>query len=109
MVEQHWVVGFLWARICSQKVVRIWADQGQSFSWIRKWRSREGRPLLSECLYPFAREAEESSGWAQTTCSLPSFLPEKELQLLRQENRRNMVLSVAIFILLTFIYACWTM
>ncbi|XP_025846633.2 coiled-coil domain-containing protein 167 [Vulpes vulpes] len=34
---------------------------------------------------------------------------EKELQLLRQENRRNMVLSVAIFILLTFIYACWTM
>ncbi|KAM8938196.1 coiled-coil domain-containing protein 167 isoform 2-T2 [Lycaon pictus] len=34
---------------------------------------------------------------------------EKELQLLRQENRRNMVLSVAVFILLTFIYACWTM
>ncbi|KAF6364160.1 coiled-coil domain containing 167 [Rhinolophus ferrumequinum] len=34
---------------------------------------------------------------------------EKELKLLRQENRKNMLLSVAIFILLTLIYACWTM
>lgn len=37
------------------------------------------------------------------------FLPEKELKLLRQENRKNMVLSVAIFILLTLIYTYWTM
>lgn len=34
---------------------------------------------------------------------------EKELKLLRQENRKHMVLSVAIFILLSLIYACWTM
>nr|XP_019573964.1 PREDICTED: coiled-coil domain-containing protein 167 [Rhinolophus sinicus] len=34
---------------------------------------------------------------------------EKELKLLRQENQKNMLLSVAIFILLTLIYACWTM
>ncbi|KAF0884433.1 CC167 protein, partial [Crocuta crocuta] len=34
---------------------------------------------------------------------------EKELKLLRQENRKNMVLSVAIFILLTLIYTYWTM
>lgn len=34
---------------------------------------------------------------------------EKELKLLRQENRKNMLLSVAIFILLTLIYAYWTM
>ncbi|XP_045698800.1 coiled-coil domain-containing protein 167 isoform X2 [Phyllostomus hastatus] len=34
---------------------------------------------------------------------------EKELKLLRQENRKNMLLSVAIFILLSLIYACWTM
>lgn len=35
------------------------------------------------------------------------FLSEKELKLLRQENRKNMLLSVAIFILLTLIYAYW--
>ncbi|XP_006148685.1 coiled-coil domain-containing protein 167 isoform X2 [Tupaia chinensis] len=34
---------------------------------------------------------------------------EKELQLLRQENRKNMLLSVAIFIILTLVYVCWTM
>ncbi|XP_047653617.1 coiled-coil domain-containing protein 167 [Phacochoerus africanus] len=34
---------------------------------------------------------------------------EKELKLLRQENRKNMLLSVVIFILLTFLYAYWTM
>ncbi|KAH0518190.1 Coiled-coil domain-containing protein 167 [Microtus ochrogaster] len=34
---------------------------------------------------------------------------EKELKLLRQENRKNMLLSVAIFILLALLYAHWTM
>ncbi|XP_004379477.2 coiled-coil domain-containing protein 167 [Trichechus manatus latirostris] len=34
---------------------------------------------------------------------------ERELKLLRQENRKNMLLSVAIFILLTLVYVCWTM
>ncbi|XP_045861074.1 coiled-coil domain-containing protein 167 isoform X2 [Meles meles] len=34
---------------------------------------------------------------------------EKELKLLRQENRKNMLLSVAIFLLLTLIYTYWTM
>ncbi|XP_012319764.1 coiled-coil domain-containing protein 167 [Aotus nancymaae] len=34
---------------------------------------------------------------------------EKELKLLRQENRKNMLLSVAICILLTLVYAYWTM
>ncbi|XP_025781835.1 coiled-coil domain-containing protein 167 [Puma concolor] len=34
---------------------------------------------------------------------------EKELKVLRQENRKNMLLSVAIFILLTLIYTYWTM
>ncbi|XP_060225179.1 coiled-coil domain-containing protein 167 isoform X3 [Meriones unguiculatus] len=33
---------------------------------------------------------------------------EKELKLLRQENRKNMLLSVAIFILLALLYAHWT-
>uniref|UniRef100_A0A8D2I4L9 Coiled-coil domain-containing protein 167 n=1 Tax=Urocitellus parryii TaxID=9999 RepID=A0A8D2I4L9_UROPR len=33
---------------------------------------------------------------------------EKELKLLRQENRKNMLLSVAIFILLALVYAHWT-
>uniref|UniRef100_A0A673SVT1 Coiled-coil domain-containing protein 167 n=1 Tax=Suricata suricatta TaxID=37032 RepID=A0A673SVT1_SURSU len=33
---------------------------------------------------------------------------EKELKLLRQENRKNMLLSVAIFILMTLIYIYWT-
>lgn len=37
------------------------------------------------------------------------FLPEKELKLLRQENRKNMLLSVAIFLLLALLYAHWTM
>ena len=34
---------------------------------------------------------------------------EKELKLLRQENRKNMLLSVAIFLLLTVIYAYWAL
>lgn len=34
---------------------------------------------------------------------------EKELKLLRQENRKNMLLSVAIFLLLTLIYTYWTL
>ncbi|XP_004624265.1 coiled-coil domain-containing protein 167-like isoform X2 [Octodon degus] len=34
---------------------------------------------------------------------------EKELKLLRQENWRNMLLSVAIFLLLALLYAHWTM
>nr|KAF6362622.1 coiled-coil domain containing 167 [Pipistrellus kuhlii] len=34
---------------------------------------------------------------------------EKELKLLRQENRKNMLLSVAIFILLFLLYAYWPM
>lgn len=54
-------------------------------------------------------KADKSNRWAQTTCPTPCFLPEKELKLLRQENRKNMLLSVAIFILLTLIYAYWTM
>lgn len=43
-------------------------------------------------------------------CPCPPFYPtEKELKLLRQENRKNMLLSVAIFILLALLYAHWTM
>ncbi|XP_075411288.1 coiled-coil domain-containing protein 167 [Tenrec ecaudatus] len=34
---------------------------------------------------------------------------EKELRLLRRENRKNMLLSVAIFVLLSLVYVCWTM
>ena len=34
---------------------------------------------------------------------------EKELKLLQHKNRKNMLLSVAIFVLLSLIYACWTM
>ncbi|XP_007192305.1 coiled-coil domain-containing protein 167-like [Balaenoptera acutorostrata] len=34
---------------------------------------------------------------------------EKELQLLRQENQKKMLLSVAIFLLQTLIYAYWTL
>uniref|UniRef100_A0A8C6FJ36 Coiled-coil domain-containing protein 167 n=1 Tax=Moschus moschiferus TaxID=68415 RepID=A0A8C6FJ36_MOSMO len=34
---------------------------------------------------------------------------EKELKLLRQENRKNMLLSVAIFLLLTVVYAYWAL
>lgn len=34
---------------------------------------------------------------------------EKELKLLRQENRKNMLLSVAIFIVFALLYAYWTM
>ena len=41
--------------------------------------------------------------------STTPFLPEKELKLLRQENRKNMLLSVAIFLLLTVIYAYWAL
>lgn len=37
------------------------------------------------------------------------FLPEKELKLLRHENRKNMLLSVAIFTVFALLYAYWTM
>uniref|UniRef100_A0A6I8NJ44 Coiled-coil domain-containing protein 167 n=1 Tax=Ornithorhynchus anatinus TaxID=9258 RepID=A0A6I8NJ44_ORNAN len=33
---------------------------------------------------------------------------ERELQVLRRENRRNTLLSVAIFLLLVLAYTCWT-
>lgn len=66
---------------------------------------------LQQRVHPIVREAEaeadESRRWDQTTCH-HCFLPEKELKLLRQENQKNTLLSVAIFILLTLIYAYWT-
>ncbi|XP_063297628.1 coiled-coil domain-containing protein 167 [Pelobates fuscus] len=34
---------------------------------------------------------------------------EKELKSLRHENRRNMMVSVAIFLLIALGYYCWTM
>lgn len=40
-------------------------------------------------------------------CPPPFFLPEKELKLLRRENRKNTLLSVAIFLLLTVVYTYW--
>lgn len=57
------MVGFLWARICSQKVVRIWADQvGQSFLW-RSSREAGWEHLCSQQrVHPFAREAEAEEG-----------------------------------------------
>lgn len=61
---------------------------------------------LSEC--PFW--VGEAIRWASVFSLVPIFfLPEKELKLLRQENRKNMLLSVAIFILLALLYAHWTM
>ncbi|XP_038617123.1 coiled-coil domain-containing protein 167 [Tachyglossus aculeatus] len=33
---------------------------------------------------------------------------ERELRLLRRENRRNTLLSVAVFLLLVLAYTCWT-
>ncbi|KAM4693274.1 coiled-coil domain-containing protein 167 isoform 1-T1 [Discoglossus pictus] len=34
---------------------------------------------------------------------------ERELTSLRRENRKNMMISVAIFLLLAVLYSCWTM
>ncbi|XP_068135742.1 coiled-coil domain-containing protein 167 [Hyperolius riggenbachi] len=34
---------------------------------------------------------------------------ERELKTLRHENRKNMLVSVAIFLLLAMVYYCWTM
>ncbi|XP_068041574.1 coiled-coil domain-containing protein 167 isoform X3 [Anomalospiza imberbis] len=34
---------------------------------------------------------------------------EKELSVLRKENRKNAALAVAMALLIAFIYACWTM
>ncbi|XP_072266118.1 coiled-coil domain-containing protein 167 [Pyxicephalus adspersus] len=34
---------------------------------------------------------------------------EKELKSLRHENRKNMLLSVAIFLFIALVYYCWTM
>uniref|UniRef100_A0A8D0F8F8 Coiled-coil domain-containing protein 167 n=1 Tax=Strix occidentalis caurina TaxID=311401 RepID=A0A8D0F8F8_STROC len=35
--------------------------------------------------------------------------PEKELSVLRKENRKNAALAVAMGLLIALIYACWTM
>lgn len=35
--------------------------------------------------------------------------PEKELSMLRKENRKNAALAVAMALLIALIYACWTM
>ena len=43
----------------------------------------------------------------EDTCPPPFILPEKELKLLRRENRKNTLLSVAIFLLLTIVYTYW--
>lgn len=52
----------------------------------------------------------EAARWAPVFCFVSIFfLPEKELKLLRQENRKNMLLSVAIFIVFAMFYAYWTM
>lgn len=34
---------------------------------------------------------------------------EKELSVLRKENRKNAALAVAMVLLIALIYACWTM
>ncbi|XP_053568672.1 coiled-coil domain-containing protein 167 [Bombina bombina] len=34
---------------------------------------------------------------------------ERELKSLRHENRKNMMVSVALFLLIAVIYVCWTM
>uniref|UniRef100_A0A8D0HIT3 Coiled-coil domain-containing protein 167 n=1 Tax=Sphenodon punctatus TaxID=8508 RepID=A0A8D0HIT3_SPHPU len=34
---------------------------------------------------------------------------ERELKVLRQENRKNAALSMALVLLVAFIYVCWTM
>lgn len=49
------------------------------------------------------------AGGSKLSAQHPVFLPEKELKLLRHENRKNMLLSVAIFILLSLVYTYWTM
>ncbi|XP_007470044.1 PREDICTED: coiled-coil domain-containing protein 167-like [Lipotes vexillifer] len=60
-----------------------------------------GAELSSEARRPL--EKEESSLMNKASSY------EKELQLLRQENRKSMLLSVAISLLLTLIYAYWTL
>lgn len=39
----------------------------------------------------------------------PPLFPEKELKMLRQANRKNAVISVALVVLVVVIYTCWTM
>lgn len=74
--------------------------------WVSVARKRHFCLILSEC--PFW--VGEAIRWAFVFSLVPIFfLPEKELKLLRQENRKNMLLSVAIFILLALLYAHWTM
>lgn len=37
------------------------------------------------------------------------FFSEKELSVLRKENRKNAALAVAMVLLIALIYTCWTM
>ncbi|XP_075454904.1 coiled-coil domain-containing protein 167 [Ascaphus truei] len=34
---------------------------------------------------------------------------ERELKSLRHENRKNMMISVSLFLLIALVYVCWTM
>ncbi|XP_007197993.1 coiled-coil domain-containing protein 167 isoform X3 [Balaenoptera acutorostrata] len=74
----------------------------------RCWRDLEA---VNSRLYGAELSSEARSSLEKEKSSLMNKASnyEKELELLRQENRKNMLLSVAIFLLLTLIYAYWTL
>ncbi|XP_022359853.1 coiled-coil domain-containing protein 167 isoform X1 [Enhydra lutris kenyoni] len=73
------------------------------------WRDLEAvnSRLCGAELSPEARKSLEKE--KNSLMNKASNYGKKELKLLRQENRKNMLLSVAIFLLLTLIYTYWTM
>lgn len=89
--------------ICSQKVVRI-KDRVLLMD-----KEVAGREQLGpqQCVYPLVGEERQLIADEPKLPVHHHFLPEKELKLLRQENRKNMLLSVAIFVLLSLIYTYW--
>nr|XP_056709257.1 coiled-coil domain-containing protein 167 [Euleptes europaea] len=64
------------------------------FKLRRKELTPEGRKSLEKEKNLLAAEAENY---------------EKELKMLRQANRKNAALSVALVVLVVVIYTCWTM
>lgn len=51
----------------------------------------------------------EAGGEAASYMLVWFCFPEKELKVLRKENRKNAAIAMAIVLLIIVVYTCWTM
>ncbi|KAJ6666819.1 hypothetical protein lerEdw1_018821 [Lerista edwardsae] len=76
------------------------------FKLRREELTPEGRKSLEKEKHLLTTKVEN---YGESTSDVHLLLSEKELQALRQENRKNAALSVVLVLLVVVIYTCWTM